>query len=608
MAYGPGRDPFQHRHALRRPWLLLGLLVCSIATATLGESVAEAASARRLSVLYGVTGKRLLEASGRVTRSPHGARGVLETRSKGKVRIRARGRVRGARVRLRWHYPGSSRTLVVRVRVIAKRKTIATGRWRTIRVANLPTPTKVATAKASQVQSATPAGQAGAVVLSGNRSLHTGEVLALGVGNATPDGMLARITHVTHAGGATIASTVPATLPEVLPAGDVDLNLNAIPSASVRSQPRAGTPFSRAITCSNGARIEAGGSASLSANVNLHVGWKFPFRVTARFEGVVQASSELKASVSGEASCTLASTPLLAQPIRLGAYTFTIGPVPVVLIPTVQFYLSASGQVQAGVSTSIVSSLKANAGVEFDGGSFKPFGGLTPSFTFTPPALMASGTAQAAISPTLNVLIDGIGGPRVDLTAGLKLAADINAHPWWRLTAPISLGAQLGLDIWKFQLHSDRLQVFYAEPQIAAAATVAPPRLPPTERAQLTWDNDSDVDLHIWDESGHHTWYQALDGIPGARLLEDIIPGFGPEHFVEDAGHGRRYTYGVCLYHGTDVNTTVHVTDPNGASRELTSYLPDEKSAALITTSPLGGGFIPEPGWCGDNDPVTLEP
>lgn len=49
------------------------------------------------------------------------------------------------------------------------------------------------------------------------------------------------------------------------------------------------------------------------------------------------------------------------------------------------------------------------------------------------------------------------------------------------------------------------------------------------------------------------------------------------------------------------------MADPGGATRTLTTYLPDEKSAVLATTSPAGEGFVPDPGWCGDDDPTSVE-
>lgn len=591
-----------------------------MAMLTLGPLVASAVAKPRISTLYGVTGQRHVQASVHVSAAPPKARAVLESRVLLQRRTRASARVVAGKVRLSWNVPASLKSASVRVNLVsgsARRRTLIVGRWHAIRLAGLPRGRTVAKVSAGQVRSAPTAGEPGPVQLAPGRVVHVGEVLALGVGSATPNGLLARVVSVSQAGGAQIANTVPATLPEVLPVGALDADLVGLQASSFRAHFRSGIPrFARGASCSEGATMQAGGGTSISAGVSLNVAWRFPATVTARFEGRAEVRSELSASVSGKASCTLDSTPLLAQPLRLGVYTFTIGPIPVVLVPMVQLYLSASGHVEAALTTSAVASLTANAGVNYDGHSFSKFGGLTPKFTFTPPTLTASGGAQAAVAPTLDVLVNGVGGPRIDLNAGLKLSADIATSPWWKLTAPVSLGAQLRLDVWRAHLASPRLAVFSSEPQIAAAQTPAPPPPPlppppppppePVNRAHLTWDNGSDVDLHIWDEEGNHTYFSALDAIPGARLLEDVIPGFGPEDFVEDTNPGRRYTYGLCVYGGGDVTTTLVVKDPGGASRTFERYLPDYKSAVLVTTSPAGGGYIPDPGWCSADDPTDF--
>lgn len=85
----------------------------------------------------------------------------------------------------------------------------------------------------------------------------------------------------------------------------------------------------------------------------------------------------------------------------------------------------------------------------------------------------------------LDVLINGIGGPRIDFNAGLRLAANINANPWWRLTAPLSVGAQLRLAVWRVRLMSPRLQVFSAEPVLAQATGPAPGRPPDSPYAEV---------------------------------------------------------------------------------------------------------------------------
>ena len=67
-----------------------------------------------------------------------------------------------------------------------------------------------------------------------------------------------------------------------------------------------------------------------------------------------------------------------------------------------------------------------------------------------------------------------------------------------------------------------------------------------------------------------------------------------PENFVEDNIQGRHLTFRLCVYEGSKVNAELTVTDPGGATRTFTLYLPDDKSAVLVTASPAGGGYVPE--------------
>ena len=39
---------------------------------------------------------------------------------------------------------------------------------------------------------------------------------------------------------------------------------------------------------------------------------------------------------------------------------------------------------------------------------------------------------------------------------------------------------------------------------------------------RISWDTAAtDVDLHVWDEAGHHAWFRDPTGIPGGELSED---------------------------------------------------------------------------------------
>ena len=110
----------------------------------------------------------------------------------------------------------------------------------------------------------------------------------------------------------------------------------------------------------------------------------------------------------------------------------------------------------------------------------------------------------------------------------------------------------------------------------------------------------TDVDLHVWDESGRHAWFMAPKGVPGGELPEDDRYGFGPERYL-DSVSGRRLTYGLCYFDdagGVATTVTARIADPDGAVRQFKRTLAKEGDHALIGSSPPGSGFMPAEGWC----------
>jgi uncharacterized protein YfaP (DUF2135 family) len=121
------------------------------------------------------------------------------------------------------------------------------------------------------------------------------------------------------------------------------------------------------------------------------------------------------------------------------------------------------------------------------------------------------------------------------------------------------------------------------------------------ERASIGWDSAAtDVDLHVWDEAGHHAWFMAPKGVPGGELPEDDRYGFGPERFL-DSADGRTLTYGLCYFDdagGAATTVTARIADPDGSVRRFKRTLSREGDQALLGTSPPGSGFTPAEGWC----------
>lgn len=98
-----------------------------------------------------------------------------------------------------------------------------------------------------------------------------------------------------------------------------------------------------------------------------------------------------------------------------------------------------------------------------------------------------------------------------------------------------------------------------------------------TERARITWDTATDIDLHVLDSAGNHAFFGNPTAIPSSTLSSDNIEGFGPESFRDDESPGTARTFSVsaCYYAGEAGPTTVAgtITDGSGASRPVSVTL-----------------------------------
>jgi len=118
--------------------------------------------------------------------------------------------------------------------------------------------------------------------------------------------------------------------------------------------------------------------------------------------------------------------------------------------------------------------------------------------------------------------------------------------------------------------------------------------------AILHWDgNDVDIDLHVRDAEGRHTYfevpdmYQGADAIPAGRLWLDNREGYGPEAFSIEHATGGEFTFSaeyyrgkrpcrvfltIVLFAGSPSRTSIRKFGPIEMS-------PERRSAALVRVS-----------------------
>lgn len=534
---------------------------------------------------------------GRVRGSKRSIGVALQQRRRGRWTVLARGRTRGKqqRFKLGWRATRGRSVAVLRVVAGPPRRPRAVSPKRRVAV----TPSKVL--RPAKVTSAPPAGQAGKLRYDGNVDTRAGEFVALDVGPETPSGLLAKVVSVKHKRGNTILTVQPAELPDVVPVGEIAIGA-AADAAKKRSAHAAATPrgFGSALQCSGGVQGELKGSLSVDLNPHFELGWSWGRVKRAEASATVTGRADLSAKIGGQASCSLSETAVAnwtAPTIR-----FSIGPVPVVIVPKTTLYVSASGNASAAAETSIGGFVRATAGIRYDDG-IHPIGSFDHGFTSTPPTANADVSLSGRVIPSVTLLMYGVGGPRFDLATGLKLDAGTTREPRWEINAPVELRA--GLEVPGFRQFSVSPRTVLSRTFLVAKAPptpVAPPPPPPAsvERMRMQWDTDAtDINLHVWDIDGNHAYFGDQLAIPEAELSIDEVEGFGPEWFTAPAN--RTYTYGLCYFDDNEIGPSVvsyRITHPDGSFVDDSVVLFGTADWIVLGSSPPGAEYTPFDPWC----------
>lgn len=591
---------------------------------------AGAGAARTATASYGVLDGRTVHATALTSGVPGGERVVLDGRQgpAGRVAVRSTTRTRAGEARLRWRFVRGAGALHLRVRVVRgtgpRARTIASSPWRTLRTGALRRAAPLTVLATRDVLAAPPPGTRGRLVLRGAPTLRTGTVVAARDGAATPGGLLARVWSLRRTGGTTVATVVPATIPQVMPVGD----LSAV--AAAREPARGGPGVARLagpLPCGGPFGATISGEVALAGGFSVRAAWRASTslerpNVTADLRTDVRARTDAGLAIAGASDCRLPPTELFPRPLRLGTVTTTIGPLPITVAADGGATLEGAATTYGRLTTAGRGDARAAVRVAYDGLESRITGGLRGRTRPHDVDVTASGDAEARVAPTVELRIVGHPGPRIDLASGVRASGEIlraSGGPWWTTVAPRTLGATFALGALRDDLADPRVELGSATETIARAAGAAggtrareavrsPEPLPPGTRVRVRWDGAAYVALHAWDEAGRHLSVDAPRAIDGATLTG--VPGTDtPGTELHDPDEARPLTLGLCLSRGTEANATVDLRESDGTTTRQELTLRGEGAAALPRVLPAGGtAHLPPSGWCGRpaGDPVTL--
>jgi alpha-tubulin suppressor-like RCC1 family protein len=338
----------------------------------------------------------------------------------------------------------------------------------------VPDTTKAPPASAVRAVSDLP-GSKRAVTLTqaGAAGLHAGDVLALGISDAAPSGLLGRVKSVRAGATGVVVTTVPATLAEAVPDGEFAVLRNLAVSSTQDLELQSLRP---AGSC-GGVLSAFTPSASLTLAVRLSARWHAAGRAgrphldAARFTVDGTQRAAIAPDLLPAPDCGLDAP--IGRP-ALPAVAVSLGPVPVVVTPQVTFDFHADGTTAGAVSYGFAQDATASAGVEYAGGRFRPLANLSNRFTARPVSVKAKATSNALVRSRLDLLIDGIAAGDLAIESGAVLRADafsVGPAPWWSVRGSLNGDAGLSFDKWLLPLHWSKVGLLASSKLLAAAAS-----------------------------------------------------------------------------------------------------------------------------------------
>ena len=336
----------------------------------------------------------------------------------------------------------------------------------------------VATIQPQSVRALPAPDEAGEVVLDGFSDVRPGDLLNATIGPKTPFGFLGKVTATRTEGQTTVISTEPIALPDAVPEGGFDVTIEqpeqtaTATAAALESGSAAGRRSRAAGTCKSSAGFElTPPTVSFDQKLRFKADWSLLRGGLQRASIAAEVSAVATTGASADAgvSCTLSA---LVARFQGAPVPVQVGPLTVVLVPTAAIDLSARAEAQADVKADVKATATATAGMTWDRGQISPISAYSPTFQAAGPTVTGTAGLGVTVTPKVNVLVYGGGGPQMTFAGGLDLAAVSTADPFWKLTAPVELTAQLVVP--RLKLSTPNLRVYERTFEIARASGPGP--------------------------------------------------------------------------------------------------------------------------------------
>lgn len=302
-----------------------------------------------------------------------------------------------------------------------------------------------------------------------------------------------------------------------------------------------------------------------------------------KFEVGGQVIARLALDSKTPAGVTLSKAIPLAT-ITGNAITFSIGPVPVVIVPKLKLELRVDGSIGFSVSYEVQETVTLKAGGQYKNGKWSNISDASHEEVAQPVKSQSfvQVVAKAKLKGVIRgeLLLYGVVGTYAEIVPSVGVDIAYPRAPIWKLTAGLEANAGITIDVWLF--HKDwQAKLIDLEWQVAQSDNTAPELTILTQGPVQVGPNGTTVRAAARDaEDGNTccaTTFRSSNPADGASGLLGTASGPSPEVVVAFATTGNR-------------TITVTATDSGGKQTTKTLTLGVENTAPEVTiTAPYNG-------------------
>jgi hypothetical protein len=263
-----------------------------------------------------------------------------------------------------------------------------------------------------------------------DNTFQPGQVLVSTPTTAAPQGFLRKVKTVRREGNETILETEQAKIIDAIHGGTAQFKQPLVRAITSKFQAKD-SKFTLNIDSDfgTGGKLKAKGSVVIDPILELSMGigcnrktWgictEIPdLNITTR----LGLNESLGIKLTGEVSSNFDQT-IELEKITFQAIKFSIGPVPVVIVPRIRLYVSAQGKLSAKLETNISQDAVLVAGFKYNSDDgFKDLSERTVNSQYVPPRIEGAVDVRAVAGASFELMLYDVLGPYGEIEAGPRL-------------------------------------------------------------------------------------------------------------------------------------------------------------------------------------------